>query len=330
MTEKKPKILVVGSFVMDQIVTTSVFPQQGETVLANTFQRAPGGKGANQAVQAARLGADVAMLGKLGDDANAKEMLAVCKGDGIDVSRTVYDPAVSSGCSMIILEKCPGGNTKNRILVVPGTNMLLTIEDISFLENAIDQYDLVMLQLEIPMQVNESVAQYAYKKHVPVMLNPAPSDSLSDKLLARLTYISPNEHEAEALTGINIRHNDGQADMERTRAAAEMLRNKGVPNVLITLGDAGAALLNNDGFFYQPCADNVTAVDPTAAGDSFVSAFCVGACYGWNAAETLHFATHTAALTVSAMGAMPSLPRRHEVEQFMRQRGLYVPGTPNA
>ncbi len=325
--QQKPKILVVGSFVMDQIAETSVFPRQGQTVLGGRFTKAPGGKGANQAVQAARLGADVTMVGKLGRDANGEEMLAACKRDGIRTEHLLYDDKEPSGCSVIILEKDDDGQTLNRIIVLPGSNMTITTEEVAFLEELLPAYDLVMLQLEIPMEVNEFVAEMAHRKGVKVMLNSAPSAPLSDKLLSHLTYISPNEHEAYDLTGIEIRHEGKHVELDDARAAAQALRKKGVKNVLITLGNAGSVLDTESGFRHSPSVEGVVAVDPTAAGDSFVGAFCVGSCLNWKAEELLRFANHTAALTVSKMGAMPSLPVLSEVEAYLAKKGVELPDT---
>lgn len=193
-------------------------------------------------------------------------------------------------------------------MVIPGSNMAFTPEDIDFLKETIDQYDLVVLQLEIPMEINMLVAEYARNKGVPVMLNSAPSAPLPEALLACLSYISPNEHEAKDLTGIDIAHDGNWVDVDAVKAAAEALQAKGVKNVLITLGSAGAALMKDDAFYMMPAVPNVRAVDPTAAGDSFVGAFCVAVCRGMEPEAALNFANHTAALTVTAMGAMPSLP----------------------
>lgn len=317
---KKPKILVVGSFVMDQIASTSVFPRQGQTVLGNSFRKAPGGKGANQAVQMARLGADVTMLGKLGRDANGQEMRRVCEEAGIHTEHILYDETHASGCAVIILEENPDGSAQNRILVIPGANMTLTPEDVSFLSEDIVQYDMVVLQLEIPMAVNLAVAQAAHAHGVPVMLNSAPSAPLPPQLLQCLTYISPNEHEAEDLTGIHIRHDGATFSREDVAAAANALHSFGIQTVLITLGSAGAALSTGKELLFAPCAENIQAVDPTAAGDSFVGAFCTGVCCGWDMSDVLLFANHTAALTVSALGAMPSLPLLSAVEDFLKAR----------
>lgn len=325
--KNRPKILVVGSFVMDQIVETGVFPRQGQTVLGGRFTKAPGGKGANQAVQAARLGADVTMVGKLGRDANGEEMLEACRRNGIHTEYVLYDTAEPSGCSVILLEKGADGQTLNRIIVLPGANMTITADEIAFLEDILSSFDLVMLQLEIPMEVNELVARMAYQRGVRVMLNSAPSAPLSDTLLSHLTYISPNEHEAYDLTGIQINHTGKDIELGAVRAAAAALRAKQVKNVLITLGDAGAALEGEQGFLHSPGAEGVVAVDPTAAGDSFIGAFCVGSCLGWQTEDILRFSNHTAALTVSKMGAMPSLPTLSEVKAYLHAKGLPCPDT---
>lgn len=314
---KKPKILVVGSFVMDQIVTTDVFPRQGQTVLAKTFRKASGGKGANQAVQMARLGADVTMCGKLGRDGNGQEMLAVCRDAGIHTEHILFDDRSASGCAVIILEERENQSTENRILVIPGSNMTITPADVAFLKDTVSEYDLVVLQLEIPIEINILVAKYAHAAGVPVMLNSAPSAPLPEELLACLTYISPNEHEAYDLTGVRISHDGDQVDMDAVKAAAAVLRAKGVRNVLITLGSAGAALVKEDQFYYSPAVQGVKAVDPTAAGDSFVGAFCTAVCVGMEPEDTLRFANHTAALTVTKMGAMPSLPTLTEVKSTL-------------
>ena len=324
----KPKILVVGSFVMDQIATTEIFPREGQTVLGGTFTKAPGGKGANQAVQMARLGADVTMLGKLGHDSNGEDMIRTCKEAGINTDYVLYDDTLPSGCSVIILEEAPGKQTVNRIIVLSGSNMSITPDDIAFLKEKIADYDLVVLQLEIPMEINELVAAYAYEKGVPVMLNSAPSAPLSDELLSHLTYISPNEHEAYDMVGVRITHSGKDVNMDEAKAATAALKAKGVKNVLITLGESGAVLdTEKDGFYYSPCVDGIMAVDPTAAGDSFVGALSVGLCCGWGFEETLKFANHTAGLTVSSMGAMPSLPTLDKVEAFLKEKTGNAPDT---
>ena len=315
----KPKILVVGSFVMDMIVSTEKFPNSGETVLGKAFRTAPGGKGANQAVQAARLGADVTMVGKVGNDEFGKSWIQSCVDAGIHTEHILIDPDTSSAIGNVMLEVGKEKSVKNRIIVVPGANMTITPQDVVFLKGTIQQYDMVVLQLEIPMEINELVAQYAFEQQVPVLLNSAPSAPLSKALLSHLTYLSPNEHEAADLTGIPIRKNGNEVNQQDLKAVVDSLLSKGVKNVVITLGNAGAMIANKDELIYHPCVDTVTVKDPTAAGDSFIGAFTTAICSGINHRRALRFANYTAALTVSKEGAQPSLPCRNAVMDLMKQ-----------
>lgn len=311
----RPRILVVGSFVMDLIVSAPRFPQSGETVLGCGYQTAPGGKGANQAVQAARLGADVTMVGKVGDDAFGRELLASARQAGVDVSRVIVSGKTFSAIGNVQLE-VGEGHTANRIIVVPGANMAITPEDVAFLKEDIAGYDLVILQLEIPMAINLLVASYAKAKGVPVMLNSAPAAPLPPELLPLLTYISPNEHEAAQITGLPV-----ETD-EQVVAALRAMRDMGVANVLITLGSRGVAYLDSgDRLIVSPALKGLDVKDPTAAGDSFVGAFSTAVCLGVGMADVLRFANHVAALTVCRMGAQPSLPTIDEVLSLMRGRG---------
>lgn len=314
---KKPKILVVGSLTMDQIATTRIFPRDGQTVLGKEFLQVPGGKGANQAVQMARLGADVSMVGKVGKDVAGRELLHACREAGVDTDMVLEDEMEETGRSMIILEMVPGEHTKNRILVIPGANMTLRPEEIEDLKDKIAAYDMVLLQNEIPMAINELVAEYAFKKDVPVMLNPAPAAQLSKELLSHITYISPNEQETADMTGMECRMANGEFHLEKAKVAASVLRGYGVKNVLLTLSEAGALLDTPEGMIYKPGQQNVRIVDPTAAGDAFVGAFCTRICMGERQGEALEYANHTAALAVTKMGTMSSLPFREEVEAYL-------------
>lgn len=313
--DRKPKILVVGSLVMDLIVSTGRFPQSGETVLGLDYHTASGGKGANQAVQAARLGADVTMVGRVGEDDFGRSMVRSVGEAGVDTSRILKTPDACSAIGNVQLE-VQGGRTANRIIVVSGANMKITPEDVAFLKEGIAQYDMVILQYEIPMQIDEIVAAYAHAKGVPVMLNTAPSAPTSGELLANVTYISPNEHEAEDLTGIAVKSE------EDARCAADALLLRGVGNVLITRGSEGAVLKNEREFIVSPCVRCEDVEDPTAAGDSFVGAFCVAVCLGAPHEEALRFANCTAHITVSRLGAQPSLPTLSEVVALMREKGF--------
>ena len=322
MQKRKPHILVVGSLVMDLIVSTAHFPGSGETVIGCDFKTAPGGKGANQAVQASRLGAQVTMVGKVGKDDFGRALLSSAAQAGMDIFHVAEDPAVPSAIGNIILEVQPGQKSKNRIIVVPGANMAITPADVAFLKEDIKQFDMVMLQLEIPMAINELVAQYAYEAGVPVMLNSAPSAPLSPDFLAHLAYISPNEHEAADITGIPIRKESGQINTEDIQRNIAALQKMGVTNSLITLGSSGAVFgcAQAGEYIFSPCIDVVEVKDPTAAGDSFVGAFCTAVCAGLSHKDALEFANYTATITVSRMGAQPSLPVLADVVALMERQ----------
>ena len=298
---------------MDLSMEVTRFPQSGETVLGGVFTTAPGGKGANQAVQAARLGARVTLAGKVGNDGFGRELTASASAAGIDTGRIRISSAAATGTAAILLEREEGGGTRNRIIVAPGANMDLMPEDLDWLREGVAAFDMVMLQLEIPLEINRLVAEYAWEKGVPVMLNSAPSAPLDDRFLSRLTYISPNEHEAADLTGIAIRKEGGKAVQEDLEAVTRALLRRGVKNVLITLGGAGAVVSGESGLYHSPCVDVAEVADPTAAGDSFVGAFCTALCAGMDRRQALDFANCTAGITVTRMGAQPSLPTLEEV-----------------
>ena len=192
---KKPRILVVGSFMMDLIASAERAPNAGETVIGKKFTTAPGGKGVNQAVQCARLGAHVTMAGRVGDDAFGRIMTDAARAAGVDVSHVSVDPAESSGVGHILLEVTEHG-AQNRITVCPGANYTMKVEDIAWLREEIGCYDMLMMQFELPMEVIETAAEWARDAGVPVMVNPAPAAPISPKLLSCATYLSPNEHEA--------------------------------------------------------------------------------------------------------------------------------------
>lgn len=310
----KPRILVVGSFVMDLIVTTRRFPKSGETVLGYAYQTVPGGKGANQAIQAARLNAEVTMVGKLGNDAFGRELLHSAKAANVDVSHVILMEDTFSAIGNVQVER-DENHTQNRIIVVPGANMEITFRDVEFLKEDIAEYDLVMLQQEIPMEINLLVADYASAKGVPIMLNSAPYAPIPPEMLKKLTYISPNEYEAEAITGISL-----QTDQD-VSMALKALRKMGVRNALITLGSRGVAYEGADGQMkLSPALKGLNVMDTTAAGDSFVGAFCVAVSSGLSVESALRFANHTAAITVCRMGSQPSLPTIDEVVSLMRER----------
>lgn len=317
--QRKPRILVVGSFVMDVIATTEHIPAAGQTVYGKSFHTAPGGKGANQALQCARLGAQVTMMGCVGDDLFGQQLLETPRQAGVDVSHVVIRPGVSSGVGHVTLEVTEH-TAQNRIVVIPGANQTLTAEDVAWLEPEISSFDMVLLQLEIPLEVNLAVAGWARKAGVPVMLNPAPATALDDRLLKLVTYLTPNEQEASAETGLPLRMDQRGIQRDDLKNIAAALAAKGVEHIIITLGGSGSAVVVDGGIQYIPCVHMDHVADPTAAGDSFVAALCVALSVGLPQAEALAFASHTAAITVSRMGAMPSLPTLDEVIQLLCER----------
>lgn len=317
---KKPKILVVGSFMMDLTASAPRVPNMGETVIGTSFRTAPGGKGANQAVQCARLGAEVSMAGCVGADAFGTEMLETARASGVDVSHVRISKKNSSGVGNIQLQVTEHG-AQNRILVVPGANYDLTPEDLAWMRDGVGAYDLVMLQLELTMAVTKFAAKCAHDAGVPVMLNPAPAVPLDEELLSCVTYLSPNEHEAASLTGLPLRADESGVNEEDLQKVSAALRAKGADQVMITLGSNGSVVCAADGIRHTACVRMPDVKDPTAAGDSFVAAFCTGVTAGLPESAALTFASHAAAITVSRVGAMPSLPAAAEVQELLRQRG---------
>lgn len=310
---KTPKILVVGSINMDMICTAKKLPSNGETVCGMSFSTAAGGKGANQAVQAARLGAHVSMVGKVGSDAFGGELIAKLKDSGVDVSHVTVCKEESTGVADIQIELCDD-RAENRILVIPGANGAITEKDVEFLKDEISDYDMVILQNEIPIEINLKVAKYAKAKCVPVMLNPAPSRELPSDLLECIDYISPNEHEAKDITNISIKDNETQ------KKALSALLNMGVKNALITLGGEGCIFSDGERMIHSPCLSYGKVVDPTAAGDSFIGAFCVAIASGKDIEGAMRFANCTAGITVCGMGAQPSLPSLECVLKAMNKQ----------
>jgi ribokinase len=316
---RKPKILVAGSFVMDLIASTERAPKSGQTVVGKSFRTAPGGKGANQAVQCARLGADVTMIGCVGGDIFGQQMLDAARKSGVNLNHVKVDRTVSSGIGHVLLEVTEHG-AQNRITVIPGANQSLNPEDVAWLEKRIREFDMVILQMEIPLDINLRIAHWAQDAGVPVMLNPAPAAPLSDELLGCVTYLTPNEQEAAMETSLPLRIDEKGIQKDDLQAVAAALWAKGVKNVIITLGSNGSAVVLKDGIHYIPIVQMTHVADPTAAGDSFVAAFCVGLCVGLSQEQALIFASHAAAITVSRMGAMPSLPTLDEVLALLEER----------
>jgi ribokinase len=299
-------VLVVGSFMMDCVTRTAKIPASGETVLGISYQRFLGGKGANQAVAARRLGSDVILAGKLGPDDYAEAFISLFISENIDISH-VLRGTQSTGVGSIVLDTIG----QNRIIIIPGANLEYSIADLLTIENDFDSASVVMAQLEVPMETTEMIAKLCVKHNKPFILNPAPAQPLSKELLSAVTYLTPNETELCFLTGV------AQVNTkEEVVIAARILLSKGVKNVIVTLGEKGSMLINESGVFSFNAFD-VQVVDTVAAGDSFNGALAYGIDCGMNLDASLRFASAVGALTVQKLGAIPSLPTYAEVVRFL-------------
>lgn len=305
------KILVIGSFTMDLVALTPRAPMEGETIIGTSFQQFTGGKGANQAVAAARLGADVTMFGKLGRDSFGEAHIETLKREGVNYEYILFDENESSGVGHITLE----ANGNNRIIVIPGTNHKVTPEDVKNIEEQIKNSDIIMLQLEIPFDTVYKSIELAHKHNKTIILNPAPAVKLKEEYVKLVDYIVPNETEAAILTGIEVN------TIETAREAGRKLLDLGCKNVIITLGSKGVLLINDKEEIFKE-SFKVKPVDTTAAGDSFIGAFAYSLSHGVEHAKALEYACAVGAITVTKMGAQPSLPNFSEVEEFIKERQI--------
>lgn len=298
------KITVIGSSNTDMVVSADRLPKPGESVIGNGFMMAGGGKGANQAVAVARMGHKVTFVAAIGRDIFGDEAAARYREYGIDTSFMVRKDT-PSGVALITVDR----HAQNSIAVALGANGELEPEDVAPALEDIAPGDIVLLQLEIPMHTVEEVVRIAHGKGARIVLNPAPAAHLSKEVLERLYVITPNQTEAEFITGIKV------MDMESAGEASERLRAAGVRNVVITMGEKGA-FLDEDGVCSMTRAFRVEAVDTTAAGDVYNGAMCVGLSEGMTLAGALEFAAKASALSVTRKGAQPSIPTRQEVDGF--------------
>lgn len=298
------KVIVIGSSNTDMVVRSENLPRPGETVLGGGFMMAGGGKGANQAVAVARMGHPVLFAAAVGKDIFGEEAVARYKEYGIDTSYVVRKDC-PSGVALILVDSA----AQNSISVALGANNELTPEDVMPMLNTIQPGDIVLLQLEIPMATVEACVDIAAAKGALVVLNPAPAAKVSQATLSKLYLITPNQTEAEFLTGIEVK------DEATARLAAAELCRLGVSKVVITMGGEGA-LLYEDGQAEIIPAHKVDAVDTTAAGDVYNGAMCAALAEGMPLIEALRFATKASAISVSRAGAQPSIPSREEVDNF--------------
>jgi len=298
----KNKILIIGSTNTDMVIKAAKIPAPGETILGGSFLMNPGGKGANQAVAAARLDGKVTFITKSGNDLFGNQAVALFMKEGIDVSYVIKDTDLPSGVALIIVDS----SGENSIVVAPGSNGNLLQNDIPSTLFERGKFGILLLQLEIPIGTVEYSAISAASNGAKVILNPAPAQKLSDNLLKQLWLITPNETETEILTGISVH------DLSSAENAASALQQKGVKNVIITMGYAGAYLKSESFTGMVPVA-KVKAVDTTAAGDVFNGAIAVAISEGKDLKEAVEFANKAASISVTRMGAQASAPYRNEI-----------------
>jgi len=307
MSNKSKKILVAGSTNTDMVINTATFPAPGETVIGDSFLMNAGGKGANQAVAAARLGGSVIFVGRTGNDIFGEQMLANLKKEKINIKHVKTDPDQPSGIALITVNKA-GENT---IVVAQGANARLSPKDINDTLHELDDTKIILMQLETPLETVEYLASLGKLKEKTVILNPAPARPLPDTLLQNISVITPNKSEAEYLTGLKIANTDTMG------RAADVLLNKGVGAVIITLGEEGAFLCAGKEKQKLP-APKVNVVDTTAAGDTFNGALAVILAEGKPLKEAVLFANKAAALSVQKAGAQKSIPYRKELETLKK------------
>lgn len=298
-------IVVVGSLNMDLVVRAPHLPQPGETLIGSDFKTFPGGKGANQAVAAARLGGHVKMIGRVGQDAFGHAMLRTLANDQVDTRFIERDEHQPTGVALITVEEA-GQNT---IVVASGANARVTPADVDAAEAAFEGAAVLLLQLECPLPTVAYAIQVARKHHLRVILNPAPSQPLAAQLLSQVDYLVPNQIELALLTG-----------SPEVEVAAQQLQALGVKQVVVTLGKDGVAVWG-DSPAYQLAPHRVSVVDTTAAGDAFVGGFAVALVEGKSTREAAAWGNAAGALAVTRVGAQPSLPTRTELEEFLG-RGL--------
>lgn len=300
------RVAVVGSLNMDLIARAPRIPRPGETILGGDFYTAPGGKGANQAVAAARLGAQVSMVGRVGSDAFAQNLHASLAAAGVDHRHVIQDAQAATGVALIVVDE--GG--QNSIVVAPGANARLSPADVDAARAAIAAADVLLLQLESPLEAVACAAELAHAHGVTVVLNPAPACELPAELLTLVDVLVPNESETAILTGLPVG--------DQVEAQATALLELGVGAALLTLGKRGAFLARPEGIEHVP-AFRVTPVDTTAAGDAFVGGFAAALAEGRPPVEAVRWGCAAGALATTKLGAQPSLPTRQEVEELLKK-----------
>lgn len=307
----KGKITVFGSFVVDLMGRTPHLPLPGQTVKGSFFKQGAGGKGFNQGIAAHKAGGDVAMITKLGRDSMANVALDAMDDVGMSKEFLFFNDEVATGIALILVDE---NTSQNEIVIVPGACATITDSDIARVEQLIRESTYVLLQLEVNQDANEKVARLAKENGVRVIINTAPYQPVSDEFLRGTYLVTPNEVEAEELTGVHV------SDLASADRASKVLLNKGVQNVLITLGGQGVYVHTPEGSEIIP-AYKVEAIDTTGAGDAFNGGLLTALAEGKTLRQAARFANALAAISVQRIGTTPSMPTRAEVDAFLEERG---------
>ena len=304
-------VVVVGSLNMDLVVRVPRFPTPGETVLGQDFGTFPGGKGANQAVAAARLGAKVSMIGRVGDDNLGHDLIQNLIREGIDIQHVSVDDTEPTGVAMITVDE----EGQNAIAVASGANMRLQSADVERAWDEIEPPDVLVMPLEVPLECLLTAAKLAQNVGSTVILNPAPARELPDGFLQYINVVVPNETETSILTGSEL------TDSSMTIVAARKLQSMGVNQIVLTLGASGALILDGEEAAIEIAPHVVDVVDTTAAGDAFVGGLAVAMGEGNSLYDSARMANAAGALATTVMGAQPAMPSRESVLNLLISEG---------
>jgi ribokinase len=303
-------IVVVGSLNMDLVVQVERMPAPGETLRGGDLQTIPGGKGANQAAAAQRLGCEVAMVGRVGADAFGPQLKNNLQDQGVDVTHVQIDDQAASGTALILVER----NGENSIVISPGANGQLGTQDVARSRDLIEAARILLLQFEIPLQAVSAAIRVARQRGVRIILNPAPAQQVLPELLAKVDILAPNESELHILTGMKT------DSLQAVEQAACKLLDMGVPAVVVTLGAQGALLATSDKVRHVP-GIRVEVVDTTAAGDAFIAGLATALLQDYDLEQAVQYANCAGALATTKFGAQPSLPNAVEVTSCFQTRG---------
>ena len=302
-------IVVFGSFVVDLTSRSAGLPVPGQTILGSSFKMGPGGKGSNQAVAAHRAGADVTLVTKVGKDVFGKVALDFYKSEGMNTDYILEDDARETGVALILVDE---NSAQNEIVVVPAACSNITMEEVEKCRGLIEGASILLLQHEINFDAQYKAVEIAHKAGVKIVLNPAPACEVPAEILAKIDTVTPNETEAQVLTGVEVK------TIEDAQKAAKVFLEKGVKNVVITMGSLGAFATDGAKSELVPRL-NVNAIDTTGAGDAFNGGFVMALSEGKDLFEALRWGNATGALSVTKLGTAPAMPRREEIDAMVKE-----------